>query len=285
MPLLLLLWLSVVPQGQILVKGAAPAASDASTPLPEDGRVAGGRYRNAYFGLTYPIPAGWTQQPAGPPPSDGGGYVLANFGTSRAYALVTAQDLFFSAIPLADAKEVLAAVRQHLAPLYAVESEPAEVTIAGRTFHRFAYKAPLSGVRWRVLTTDARCHALTFTFAGTDTAALDAAEQAMIGLSLKSAAPACIAGYAERKNVVMQEDPVFTTRYFNSIPVRVVVDPRGHVKHVHLLSAFPDQAQAILTALRHWTFKPYRAGGRAVEVETGIVFGNPPPAYAGSGSE
>ena len=172
MRLLLLLWLSVVPQNQILVKGATPFASDAATPLPEEGRVADGRYRNAYFGLTYPIPAGWREQPAGPPPSDGGTYVLANLGTSRAYVMVTAQDLFFGPTRMAGAKELLAAVRHGLEPLYVVDSEPAEVTIAGRTFHRLAYSAPASELRWRVLTTDVRCHALTFTFAGSDTAAL-----------------------------------------------------------------------------------------------------------------
>src|SRR5215212_8775001 len=48
----------VVPKGVILVKGATPGTSDWATPLPEQGRVAGGLYRNAYFGLSYPIPAG-----------------------------------------------------------------------------------------------------------------------------------------------------------------------------------------------------------------------------------
>jgi hypothetical protein len=273
MPLLLLLWLSVVPQNQILVQGATPFASDAATPVPEEGRVAGGRYRNAYFGLTYPIPAGWTEQPAGPPPSDSGTYVLANVGTQRAYVMVTAQDLFFGPTPMAGAKELLAAIRQSAEPLYVIDSEPAEVTIAGRTFHRLSYSAPAAGLRWRVLTTDARCHALTFTFAGSDTAALDAAEQAMSGLSLKAVAPLCVANWAEDQNVIAKEPPPFTTKHFNTIPVRVIVDAKGRVKHVHLLSAYPEQAQAILAAVREWTFKPYRVGGRAREVETGIVFG------------
>src|SRR5215470_1503229 len=100
MLLLLMFLLStvvVVPKNQIIVKGAEPGVSDTSTPVPEGGGVADGRYRNAYFGLTYPIPAGWSEQPAGPPPSDGGSYVLTQFATTRAYVLVTAQDLFFSA--------------------------------------------------------------------------------------------------------------------------------------------------------------------------------------------
>ena len=92
MSLLLMLWLSVVPKGVILVKGATPSASDASTPVPEQGTVAGGRYRNAYFGLSYPIPAGWSEQPAGPPPSDGGSYALAQFAVERANVLLSAQD-------------------------------------------------------------------------------------------------------------------------------------------------------------------------------------------------
>jgi len=272
MSLLLTLWLavSVVPKNVILVKGATPSASDASTPLPEQGKVAGARYRNAYFGLSVPIPAGWSEQPAGPPPSDGGSYVLAQFAAERANVLLSAQDLFFSARPLGGAKDLVSSIRKGLEPPYKVEREPEEVTIAGRTFVRLAYGAPAAGLHWRVLATDARCHALTFTFTGADPATLDAAEQAMSRMSLAAAGPACVAGYAD---VVEKTDPLFTTRRFNTIPVRIIVDRNGHVKHAHLLSAFPDQSEAILTALRSWRLQPYRVGGRAVEVETGLVFG------------
>jgi len=270
--LLLMLWLTVVPKNTIVVKGATPSASDASTPLPEQGRVASGRYRNAYFGLQYPIPAGWKEQPAGPPPSEGGSYVLGQFAAARANVLMMAQDLFFSPRPVADAKELIAAARESLEPQFEIEAEPAAVTIAGRAFHRFAYRAPRSGLRWRVVSTDVRCHALTFAFSGIDTAALDAAERALSGLSLAPAGPACAPGYDE---LVEKTDPDFTTRRFNTIPVRVIVGADGRVKHAHLLSAYPDQSQAILAALHTWRFKPYRVGGRAVAVETGVVFGMP----------
>jgi hypothetical protein len=53
------------------------------------------------------------------------------------------------------------------------------VTIAGRTFHRITHSSPRSGLHWRILSTDVRCHTLTFTFTGTDVAALDAAERAL----------------------------------------------------------------------------------------------------------
>jgi hypothetical protein len=262
MSLLLAIWFSVaVPKGVILVKGATPSASDASTPLPEQGSVAAGRYRNPYFGLAYPIPAGWSEQPAGPPPSDGGNYVLASFGAGKANVLLTAQDLFFGPRPAAAAR---------LAPPFQLESAPAEVTIGGRTFQRVAYGAPVAGLHWRMLSTEARCHVLTFTFSGTDVAALDAAERAMSAISLAPAGPACIADYAD---AVERTPPAFITRRHNPIPVRVILGKDGRVKHAHLLSAFPDQSDAILAALRAWRFKPYQVDERAVEVETGLMFG------------
>lgn len=286
MVLLLTLLLSVVspksvPQNVILVKGATSSASDSSTPVPEQGSVATGRYRNAYFGLSYPIPAGWTEQPAGPPPSDGGAYVLTQFALYdpdqrlRAHVLITAQDLFFSLVPVADAKELVATARRGLETHYEVERGPDEVTIAGRRFHRLGYRAPRSGLQWRVLSTDTRCHALTFTLTGTDAAVLDAAERAMSAISLARDAPACVNDYARDENVIERTDPQLATHRFNTIPVRLIVDARGHVKHVHLLSAFPEQSQAIIAALRTWRFKPYRVGGKAVAVETGMVFGTP----------
>jgi hypothetical protein len=288
MSLLLMLWLStrtVLPKGVILVKGATPSASDASTPLPENGSVAAGRYRNAYFGLTYPIPAGWKEQPAGPPPSDSGVYVLSELALieaqhTRAHVQITAQDLFFSLLPASGAKEIVDARRRALDPRYAVEDGPADVTIAGRKFYRLAYGAPRTGLHWRVLSADTRCHALTFTFTGTDTAALDAGERALGGLSISDAgAPRCLAGYA-RENVVSKTDPEVSQHHVNTIPVRIVVDREGAVKHVHVLSAFPEQSQAILTALRTWRFKPYVVDGKAVEVETGLELGLPRIASA-----
>ncbi len=281
MSLLLMLWLAVIPNGEILVKGAIPSASDSSTPLPEQGSVAAGRYRNAYFGLTYPIPAGWTEQPAGPPPSDSGAYVLTQFALYaedqrlKAHVLITAQDLFFSLLETADAKELVAAARNGLEPQYQLESGPGEVTIGGRKFHRFGYRAPRSGLHWRVLSTDARCHALTFTITGTDLAALDDAERGLGAIALARSAPACVHDYASGDNIVEKTDPRFDSHRFNTIPVRVLIDARGRVKHVHLLSAFPEQSQAILAAVRTWRFKPYLVDGKAVAVETGVVFGTP----------
>jgi hypothetical protein len=280
----------VVPQGAILVKGAAPGASDSMTPLPEEGKVADGRYSNAYFGLSYPIPAGWTEQPAGPPPSEGGSYVLTQLAfwdrqqqSVRAHVLVAAQDLFFSANPAPSAKDWMVSLRQGVVSQYEIERGPEEVKIAGRTFYRVAYRSPLIGLHWRVLSTDARCHALTFTFTGRDKAALDAAERAMGGTSLprESDTPLCVKGYADDDNVVERTEPHFGTRHFNTIPVRVTIDGEGRVKHVHLLSAFPDQSDAIIAALRAWRLKPFLVDGKPAEIETGLVFGKPRAVASG----
>jgi hypothetical protein len=283
MPLLIMMLLlsavTGVPKNEILVKGAVPGASDLSTPVPEAGRIDGGRYRNAYFGLAYPIPAGWTEQPAGPPPSDAGGYVLTQFAAMdgqrvKAHVLVTAQDLFFIPFAAASAKEVAAKTRSMVAERYELEKGADQVTIAGRTFYRLAYKAaPASGLHWRMFTTEARCHALTFTFTGTDTKLLDEAEKVLGDLRIGADAPACVNDYA-RDNTVAKTTPEFAQRY-NTIPVRVIIDAEGKVRHIHLLSAFPEQSHAVMTALREWRFKPYIVDGKAVEVETGLVFGLP----------
>jgi len=282
---------TVVQNGVVLVKGATPGSSDSVTPLPEEGKVAGGRYSNAYFRLSYPIPAGWTEQPAGPPPSDSGSYILTQFAfwdreqqRVRAQVLVSAQDLFFSANSGPSARELMASVRRGVVPRYEIERGPEEVKIASRTFYRVAYGSPLVGLHWRVLSTDVRCHALTFTLTGRDKAALDDAERAMGGISLpkESDAPRCVKGYAHDDNIVEKTEPYLATRRFNTIPVRVTIDGEGRVKHVHLLSAFPDQSEAIITALRAWRLKPYLVDGKPAEIETELVFGKPRAVARGS---
>jgi hypothetical protein len=190
----------------------------------------------------------------------------------KAHVLVTAQDLFFIPFAATSAKDVASKTRSMLPKRYELEKGPDEVTIAGRTFYRLAYKAPpATGLHWRMFTTDTRCHALTFTFTGTDTKLLDEAEKRLRGLRMDSDAPACVNDYA-RENVLAKPTPDFAQRY-NTIPVRLIIDAEGKVRHIHLLSAFPEQSQAILTTLREWRFKPYMKGGKAVEVETGLVFG------------
>jgi len=57
-------------------------------------------------------------------------------------------------------------------------------------------------------------------------------------------------------------DPVFGERKFNAVPVRMIIDKQGKVKHIHFLSAFPDQVKAITDALFQWRFRPCLRDGK-----------------------
>jgi hypothetical protein len=87
--------------------------------------------------------------------------------------------------------------------------------------------------------------------------------------------PVCINDYA-KSNLITRVDPIFTEHRFNPVPVRVIIDKSGKVKHIHFLSAFPDQVKAITDAFKQWKFRPYLKDRQPVEVETGIVFGRAP---------
>jgi hypothetical protein len=279
-----------LPTNTLLIKGTEPSASDSVTPLPEAGSVVKDVYRNAYFGLAWPLPADWSENFSGPPPSDNGTYVLALAGpspkfkgTSRATVLIQAHDLFFSPSGAANALELARYAKDVLEPFYVVERSPAEVKIAGRSFVRFDYKSEAAGLHWVVLTTGIRCHAVQFILTSSDTELLDRLIKDMDAMQLPPETraedmPVCIPGYATGAKVTNRVEPVMTgSQKFNPIPVRVLIDKRGRVRHIHLLSAFPEQAASITEALTQWTFEPYEQNGQRVEVETGILFGYQPP--------
>jgi len=85
--------------------------------------------------------------------------------------------------------------------------------------------------------------------------------------------PVCVKGYASGDNILQRVEPVFSAHKFNPVPVRITIDRYGKVKHVHVISAFPEQTKAIIDALLQWEFRPYKVNGQPVEVETGIMFG------------
>ena len=74
----------------------------------------------------------------------------------------------------------------------------------------------------------------------------------------------CIKDYANDENVITRVEPVFSEHRFNPVPVRIIIDKDGKVKHIHFLSAFPDQAKAISDALKQWQFKRYVRAGQPV---------------------
>ncbi len=262
-----------LPTEAILVKGATASASDGRTALPEDGSIADAIYHNRYLGLAYPLPAGWTQPFQGPPPSDSGAYVLLQAGSQgKGSVMVTAQDLFFGLTPAGKPLEMVTSSREHLPSYYTLRRPPADVTIANHTFARFDYDSLEAGLHWYVLATEIRCHLVKIVFTGRDPQLLESLVRDLDKIQLPDGAesPQCIEGYASGENLVSKVDPAPYERKFNSIPVRIIIGTNGKVKHVHVISAFPDQARSITDALMQWRFKEH-----PTEVETGLEFGAP----------
>jgi hypothetical protein len=290
-----------VPTGVILVKGAWSSASDSVTPVPEDGSVTNNVFRDRYFGITYPLPKDWIEKYKGPPPSETGRYVLAQIspadtfkGPARGSILITAEDLFFTTLPASNAFQLIHYEKDNLQADYKLELPPTQTKIDGRPFTFFAYWSPVAELHWYVLATEIRCHAVEVVLSSRDTKLLSSLMLDLNKMDLPADTnptagtgggdvPVCIKDYAAGGNVIARVDPVFTEHRFNAVPVRIIIDKEGKVKHIHFLSAFPDQARAITDALKQWKFKPYLQNRKAVEVETGIMFGRASrPAAAGN---
>lgn len=283
-----------LPEGVILLPGAIASANDSSTPLPESGSIADNAYTNQYFSLSYSFSPAWYQKYQGPPPSDSGFYVLAQLRPSapfqqavRGTILLAAQDSFFSLVPATNAWQLVNYAKDHLQAEYKVERAPREVTIAGHPFVRFDTFAPVPGLHRSILATELRCHVVELILTTPDDKVKDNLIHDLEKMHLPAsggapsatdadAIPVCVKGYATKANVISRVDPVLTDRKFNPIPVRIIISKTGEVKHIHFLSAFPEQARIITDALLQWKFKPYLLDGNPVEVETGIMFGRPP---------
>jgi hypothetical protein len=279
-----------VPEGVILVKGAWSSASDSVTPLPEGGVVSGSAYQNDYFKLKYPLPQGWGRQYEGPPPSDTGRYVLAQIrpeernGQIKGSILVTAQDLFFTPLPAADSMQTLVFVKDNLQADYKLEQPPTQTKIAGRSFGFMAYWSPVAQLHWYLVETQIRCHTVEVVMSSRDPKLMESLLLGLDKMTLPAEAglaegkggsdfPVCVKDYATGKNVLSKVEPVLSETKYNPVPVRIIIDKQGRVKHIHFLSAFESQTKAISDALGQWRFKPYVVGGQPVEVETGIMFG------------
>ena len=282
-----------VPAGVILVKGAWSSASGSVTPVPEGGGVANNIFTDQYFGIAYPLPTDWGEKYKGPPPSDSGRYVLAEIipaptfkGPARGTILITAQDMFFTPLPARNALELINYSKDKLQADYKVEMPPTPTRIAERPFTFFAYWSPVAQLHWYIAATEIRCHTVELVLTSRDTRLLESlvldvnkmklpAEASPTGGTGGGDVPVCIKDYASDENILARVDPIFEGHRFNPVPVRIIIDKEGKVKHIHFLSAFPDQAKAITDALGQWKFKRYLRDGHPVEVETGMMFGRP----------
>jgi hypothetical protein len=207
-------------------------------------------------------------------------------GPSRGSILITAQDMFFSPLSATSALDLVDYSKDHLQVDYKVELPPSRTRIANQPFTFFAYWSPVSEMHWYVLAADIRCHAVQIVLTSRDTKLLESLVADLNKFEIakdRSLEPVCLKDYAREENLITRADPVFTQHKFNAVPVRIVIDKEGNVKHIHFLSAFPDQAKAITDAMAHWKFKRYMRNGQPLEVETGIMFGHSNyPAFPGT---
>lgn len=292
-----------VPTGVILVKGAWSSASDTTTPVPEGASVTDNIFNDEYFRIHYPLPRGWIQRYEGPPPSDTGQYVMAQIqpadrnGNTRGSILMTAQDMFFTPLPAASVVDHMRLIKDTLQADYQLEQPISQTQIASRTFAFLSYWSPVAQLHWYVMATQIRCHTVEIVVSSRDTKLIETLIAGLDKMSLPAEAgltagtgggdvPVCVKGYARGDNVLEKVDPVFSQPKFNAVPVRIIIDKKGKVKHVHLLSAFDDQSKAITEALTQWRFRPYVLNGHPVDVETRIMFGRipRPPGSQAEGS-
>jgi Gram-negative bacterial TonB protein C-terminal len=261
-------------------------------PLPEDGKVLGGIYVNDYFDLSFPLPEGWTEGLQGPDPSDTGYYVLGELipeSEPSATILIAAQDMFFASKPppypppqagegRVGVAELVRDFRQAMSEVdgMRIDREPTEVKVADRLLYRVDFSGV--GLYRAAFTTEIRCHAVSFNLTARDPGLLADLAASVDKLSTagkqesSSPVPFCVENYAVPESLLRRVEPVAVGPKFTPIPVRIIVDSDGGVKHVHVIRATDEQRKSIEDALRQWKFKPYRLNGRAVEIETGLVF-------------
>jgi hypothetical protein len=248
---------------------------------PEDGKVASGTYANGYFGLSYRLPQGWAEGVVGPDPSHSGYYVLSNFvpiSELTGTILITAQDMFFAAKSPRDAASAANDFRHAISEVdgMTIDREPLEVRIADRLIQRVDFSGV--GLYRAMLVAEIRCHLVSFNLTARDPELLASLARSLDNLSFAggrdaaSSVPVCVKNYAVGDNLLSKVEPAISGSIATPIPVRIIIGADGGVKHVHVIRATAEQRTSIEGALRQWRFRPYEIEGKAVEIETGVVF-------------
>ena len=257
-------------------------------PEPEDSGVKNGVFVAEYFGLRYPLPAGWTEDLKGPEPSATGYYSLAALKPEDGLAAtmqISAQDNFFAAEPVKHSTDFLVDMKQHLDPSLAPMGAVVSVEIGGRSFSRLEYSG--AGLNHSVFATEIRCHTLiiSITSGSKETIAglvqslqkITFSPEVRSGGSSRSDAPnpawpLCLRDYVSAADTVHKVDPEMTGPRYGSVPLRIIIGADGKIEHVHAIAGFPEQIKSVTGALVQWEFKPYMVDGKPVAVETGLLF-------------
>jgi hypothetical protein len=249
-------------------------------PRPQEGTVANGIYTNKYFHLSYPAPPGWMGAAGGPKPSHSGNYVLttlAPIGEPTGTVMIAAQDTFFAPKALGDAMPAAHELSRTMAALpdMTIDRQPEEATISGRPFSRVDFSGV--GLFRSTWITQIRCHLVSFNLMANTREQLD-----FLRLSLSKIVyagdraaerpdPMCMDNYATVENLVAKVDPEAAGPTFTPIPIRIIVNSDGSVKHVHVIRATMEQRNNIERALAQWKFRPREVDGRTEEIETGLL--------------
>jgi hypothetical protein len=232
--------------------------------------------------MSYPLPPGWVEGIAGPAPSVSGYYVLDSFvpaGKMNGAILIAAQDTFFAARPFDDVMAMAGEFSRSIAQVdgMSIDRPPAEVQIAGRRFSRIDFSGV--GLFRSTWTTTIRCHFVSFNLTANSPERLEVLVRSLDNIGPMSdrdpdagtREPTCMANFANAENLLRKIDPTAAGPNFIPIPVRIVVDGDGGVKHVHVIRATAGQRDNIERALGQWKLKPHEVDGHATEVETGLL--------------
>jgi hypothetical protein len=247
---------------------------------PEDGRVANGNYINDYFGLTYRLPQGWAAGAEGPDPSQSAYYVLAELlpqSQANGTILIAAQDKFFGTNTSGSAADIARDFQHAVSHIdgMTIDRELTELKAADHLLYRVDYSGV--GLYRAAISTESRCHILSFNITTRDRNLLTALVNGVDGLSLAAigkddSPPPCIPDYAADDNILHKVNPASVGPKFVPIPVRIIADAGGNVKHVHVIRATAEQRRSIEQAVYQWKLKPYEINGHASPVETGLLF-------------
>jgi hypothetical protein len=247
---------------------------------PEDGKVENGSYINDYFNLTYRMPQGWTAGEAGPDPSQSAYYVLTELvpqSQGNGTILIAAQDKFFGTNTSGSAADIARDFQQAVSRIggMTIDRKLTEVKVADHLLYRVDYSGV--GLYRAAISTENRCHIVSFNITTRDRNLLTDLVHSVDSLSLAATGkgdspPPCIPDYAVGNNILHKVNPTSVGPKFVPIPVRIIADAGGNVKHVHVIHATAEQRHSIEEALYQWKLKPYEINGHPSPVETGLIF-------------
>ena len=266
--------------GSLLAFAAAPLITFRAVqramdyPAPEDGSVSRNVYRNAYFGLAYPLPANWIEDVTGPPPSATAYYSLAALrprDSLGATLLIAAQDNLFAARHVTSATDFLDQMKRQLVPALAAEA-PVQIQVAGQSFARLDYSG--AGLLHVVFATEIRCHTVIFSITSPSPEQVESVVASLNRITFSggdSRWPVCVPEYATADHIIRRVEPAAVGPRFSTVPTRITIGANGKVEHVHPISALPEQVKSIQAALSQWQFQPYLRDGQPIAVETGLI--------------